>query len=150
MSPGPHRILVAVDFSAPGDEALERAIELARQSQASIDLLHVIEPGGDEFPFGFTSYGSDRAGLVAYIDRELASRAGRVQGEGVTCRTGLAEGQPAAEIVDRARDLGADLIVIGTHGRRGLSHAMLGSVAERVVRRAACPVLTVPCSNKAA
>ncbi len=59
-------------------------------------------------------------------------------------------GRAATEIVQRARDIGADLIVIGTHGRRGLAHVMLGSVAERVVQHAACPVLTVPFSKKAA
>jgi nucleotide-binding universal stress UspA family protein len=54
------------------------------------------------------------------------------------------------EIAKRGREIGADLIVVGTHGRTGLAHAMLGSVAERVVRRASCPVLTVPYSRKAA
>jgi nucleotide-binding universal stress UspA family protein len=62
----------------------------------------------------------------------------------------MVEGSAATEIVQRARDLAADLIVIGTHGRRGLAHALLGSVAERVVQRAPCPVLTVPFSKKAA
>ena len=62
----------------------------------------------------------------------------------------MLEGTTHEEIVREARDSAADLIVIGTHGRRGLAHAMLGSVAERVVQRASCPVLSVPFSKKAA
>jgi nucleotide-binding universal stress UspA family protein len=66
---------------------------------------------------------------------------------GLACHTRSLEGRAAEEIVGRARELGAGLIVLGTHGRRGLAHMLLGSVAERVVQHAGCPVLTVPFSR---
>jgi nucleotide-binding universal stress UspA family protein len=90
------------------------------------------------------SPGSDEA-MAAAVD--FATRAGAA---GVACRTKMVEGLPATEIVQRAREIGADLIVIGTHGRRGIAHVVLGSVAERVVQHAPCPVLTVPVPRKAA
>ena len=87
---------------------------------------------------------------MAYVDRELSRRADRAKAAGLPCQTRMLEGTTYEEIVREARDSASDLIVIGTHGRRGLAHAMLGSVAERVVQRASCPVLSVPFSKKAA
>jgi universal stress protein A len=92
----------------------------------------------------------DRGGLIAYIDLELSRRAERGVAAGLSCHTRMLEGSPATEIVQRAQEIGAGLIVIGTHGRRGLAHVMMGSVAERVVQRSVCPVLMVPFSKKAA
>jgi universal stress protein A len=80
----------------------------------------------------------------------LADRAARVRADGLPCTTKIVEGSPVAEITRRGNAIDADLIVVGTHGRTGLAHAMLGSVAERVVRRASSPVLTVPFSRRAA
>jgi len=88
--------------------------------------------------------------LYEGIDKQLSERAERVTAAGLRCTTKIVEGGAVAEITQRGRDIGADLIVVGTHGRTGIAHAMLGSVAERVVRRASCPVLTVPFSKKAA
>jgi nucleotide-binding universal stress UspA family protein len=145
----PRRVLVATDFSPGSDEALTQAVEMARQTAASVDLLYVLEAGAAEFPYGLTYY-ADLGGLIAYIDRELATRADRVTAAGVSCQTRMVEGSAAKEIVLRAREIGADLIVIGTHGRTGIAHALLGSVAERVVQHARCPVLAVPFASKAA
>jgi nucleotide-binding universal stress UspA family protein len=142
------KILIATDFSSGSDEALDHAIDLAKQMAASLDIVYVLEPIAQELPLGLTP--SDGPAQIASIDRELAARAARALGAGLSCRAIMLEGGAATEIVQRARDLGADLIVIGTHGRRGLAHALLGSVAERVVQRAPCPVLTVPFSKKAA
>jgi nucleotide-binding universal stress UspA family protein len=142
------KILVATDFSSGSDEALDHAIDLAKQTGASLDVVYVLEPIAQELPLGLTP--SDGAAQLATIDRELVTRAARAVNAGLPCRTSMVEGSAATEIVQRARDLAADLIVIGTHGRRGLAHALLGSVAERVVQRAPCPVLTVPFSKKAA
>lgn len=143
-------ILVATDFSEGSDEALVRAIDLAKLTSAEIEIVHVLELGLGEFPFGVTSFGSDRGGLVAYIDQQLAVRADRTTEGGVTCRTKMLEGKASDEIIRHAISIGAELIVVGTHGRTGLAHALLGSVAERVVQRSLCPVLTVPFSKKAA
>jgi nucleotide-binding universal stress UspA family protein len=142
------RILVATDFSIGSDEALDHAIDLAKQTGASLDIFYVLELSAQEIPLGLSA--NDRGGLLTSIDRELARRAERVAATGLSCRTNMVEGGAATEIVQRARDIGADLIVVGTHGRRGLAHVMLGSVAERVVQHAPCPVLTVPFSKKAA
>ena len=145
----PKKILVATDFSEGSDEALDQAIEMARPSGAEIEILHVIELA-EEFPFGTTYFDADYGVLYMSIDRQLTERAQRVSAAGLPCHTKISEGSAVPEITQRCRSIDADLIVVGTHGRTGLAHAMLGSVAERVVRRAACPVLTVPFSKKAA
>ena len=70
--------------------------------------------------------------------------------EGVPCHTKTLEGSASTEVIQRARQIGAELVVVGTHGRTGLAHILLGSVAEKTVRHSICPVLTVPFSKKAA
>jgi len=147
--PEPKKILLATDFSDGSDEALDRAIEMARPSQAEIEILHVIELA-EEFPFGTVYFDADYGSLYASVDLRLSERADRIRAAGLTCTTKIREGSAAVEITQRGRDMGADVIVVGTHGRTGLAHVVLGSVAERVVRRAPCPVLTVPFSRKAA
>ena len=146
----PRRILVATDFSDGSDEALTQAITLAKQTNGEIEIVYVLELGVEEFPFGLTAFGSDLEGLTAYVDRELASRAARAVKEGVPCQTKTLEGSASTEVIQRARHIGAELVVVGTHGRTGLAHILLGSVAEKIVRRSICPVLTVPFSKKAA
>jgi len=143
------KILVATDFSEGSDEALDRAIEMAKVSGAEIEVLHVIELA-EEFPFGTTYFDADYGVLYASVDRELARRADRARAAGLRCETKIIEGTATTDIIQRAQRIGADLVVVGTHGRTGLAHIVLGSVAERVVRRASCPVLTVPFSRKAA
>jgi len=143
------KILVATDFSEGSDEALDRAIEMAKVSGAEIEVLHVIELA-EEFPFGTTYFDADYGVLYASVDRELARRADRARAAGLRCETKIIEGTATTDIIQRAQRIGADLVVVGTHGRTGLAHIVLGSVAERVVRRASCPVLTVPYSRKAA
>ena len=145
----PRKILVATDFSEASDEAIDRAIELAKQSGAEVEIMHVFELT-EEFPFGTVYFDTDYGAVYANID--LAALAARrpVQAGGVVCETKIVDGSASTEIAARGRAIDADLIVVGTHGRTGLAHAMLGSVAERVVRRASCPVLTVPYSRKAA
>ncbi|HMF42839.1 MAG TPA: universal stress protein [Polyangia bacterium] len=145
----PKKILVATDFSTGSDEALDEAIEIGKPSSAAVEVLHVLELA-EEFPFGTTYLDADYGMLYASIDKRLSERADRVAAAGLLCTTKIKEGNAVAEITQRGRDIGADLIVVGTHGRTGIAHAMLGSVAERVVRRASCPVLTVPFSKKAA
>ena len=143
------KILVATDFSAGSDEAITQAIELGKQTAASLEIVHVRELDGDGLPFG-PFFPADIGEAVAYADHELAVRTDRVIAAGLPCHYRSLEGSAAREIVRRGKETNADLIVIGTQGRRGLAHAMLGSVAERVVQHASCPVLTVPFSEKAA
>jgi nucleotide-binding universal stress UspA family protein len=145
----PKQILVATDFSAGSDEALEQAIDIARPSGAAVEIVHVLEMS-EEFPFGAGTVGPDYGTLFEGIELQLSRRAAHVAAAGLACTTKIIEGRAVAQITQRGRDIGADLIVVGTHGRTGLAHVVLGSVAERVVRRAPCPVLTVPFSRKAA
>jgi nucleotide-binding universal stress UspA family protein len=145
----PQKILVATDFSAASDEALGRAIDTAKSSTAEVEIIHVIEPA-EEYPFGLFYLDSDSGALYTHVENELSRRADRFRQAGLRCETKIVEGNASMEIAKRGREIDADLIVVGTHGRTGLAHAMLGSVAERVVRRASCPVLTVPCCRKAA
>ena len=145
----PKRILVATDFSDGSNEAFEEAIEIARPTGAEIEVLHVIEPF-EELSFDVTRFDADPGALYAMVDRLLSERAARVGAAGLRGTTKIVEGNAVVEIIKRGRDIGADLVVVGTHGQTGIAHAMLGSVAEKVVRRATCPVLTVPFSKKAA
>ncbi|HEU5060048.1 MAG TPA: universal stress protein [Kofleriaceae bacterium] len=144
--PAIERILVPTDFSPHSAEATAWAAELAGRFGASITLVHVFQPVSMILPEGFVLKSADEiASLMSSLDaalvqarNQLASLAPRVSIDSV-----LLEGAPFAEIVRHARENGFDLIVLGTHGRSGLRHALLGSVAEKVVRKAPCPVLTV-------
>jgi len=143
------KILVATDFSEGSDEALTQAMAMAAPTRAAIELVHVIDLA-EEFAYDSVHFDLAPGSLYTAIDRRLSERAERMQAAGLSCSTKVLEGNTVAEITQRARSIDADLIVVGTHGRTGLNRAMMGSVAERVVRRASCPVLTVPFSRKAA
>lgn len=141
-------ILVATDFSSGSDKALDQAVEMAKVLGARIALVHVIEPA-IEFPLG-AAYSDMDGGYYASVDLALEARSGKVEKAGVRCMTKILEGPVTSQITDWARQLGATMIIVGTHGRTGVSHVLLGSVAEKVVRHAACPVLTVPFARQAA
>ena len=139
------KILVAVDFSEHSQTALRYAEEFAKAFDAEVLLCHVVEhadllsripPGGEAyFPPNLPEIQKQHA--QEECDRLLA------ESEIARGRVVLAEGTPFVEIVRLAREEGADLIITGTHGRGAVAHMLLGSVAERVVRKAPCPVLTV-------
>lgn len=150
------RILVATDFSELADHALETAIGMGRVttgsggqpsgSDAVIDLVHVyaeptylLPPPVDLAPWEDIT-----TRVMGRIEESLQERARRVREAGLACETVTMVGNPPVEIVRRAGDTRADLIVLGTHGRGGLQHVLLGSTAERVVHRSRCPVLVVP------
>ena len=134
-----HRILCAADFSELSLRALAHAAALARWSGARLSLLHAVAPPD------FRLIG---AGPLDAAERERRLEALRRFAEPVlgpsTTRLVLREGEAAREIAAESLGWGADLVVVGTHGRRGLEHWELGSVAEQVIRTAPCPVLTVP------
>jgi nucleotide-binding universal stress UspA family protein len=133
------KILFPTDFSSTGNHALELATALARDSGATLVIVHVEEPpmayGGGELYYG-----------VEEPDREhLRQSLVKVQptDPAVPCVHKLMLGDPADAIIQIAETDNVDLIVMGTHGRTGLTRLLMGSVAEAVVRRAPCPVLTV-------
>jgi nucleotide-binding universal stress UspA family protein len=139
-----HKLLVATDFSEGADHALDYAIELARPLRAPVLLVHVFEPPLVVTPDGTATLPVDLAQLHADLEAGLATRAARARDRGITqVETAIGEGVAWREIVRMARDGRCDLIVTGTHGRSGLAHLLLGSVAEKVVRHADCAVLTV-------
>lgn len=137
------RILVPTDFSEPADAALTYALALAAKLGATVSLVHVFDDPAGIHSGEYVPMPADmRAEILADLRRRLAE---------VAVKRGHSElnpqvlvGPTARSIVEGARDSKADLIVMGTHGRHGMAHLLLGSVAERVVRTAACPVLTVP------
>lgn len=139
------RILHPSDFSPASAPALGKAIELAKTSRAELVLLHVLDPL-QPVPDGAVSpptYGQLLKSARMYGEKQLARLVVQARRRGVRTRAILREGTPYSEIERAARGLKADLIVIGTHGRTGMSRLFLGSVASRVVALARCPVLSV-------
>jgi nucleotide-binding universal stress UspA family protein len=139
------KILVATDFSPHADAALDLALEIARPLGAAMTLLNVWQLPISAFPNGiaFPPAPEIEREIVDSVTRALARTKERVAQRGVTVETQHACGEAPQEIVRYAREHGFDLIVIGTHGRRGFRRLVLGSVAELVVRTAEVPVLTV-------
>jgi len=137
-------VLVPIDFSATADQALTYAIALAQQLQARLTLLHVLDITPvtmDEMTAGVvTTYLDD---LETDAQHLLQASRERVQRAGLQAESLLVQGTPTQTIVDTAGEQGVDLIIMGTHGRTGLAHVFLGSVAEHVVRQGPCPVLVV-------
>jgi nucleotide-binding universal stress UspA family protein len=141
------KILVATDFSTASKQAVEYAAALTEAAGAEIVLMHAI----DSLPYSvtdtFTVIDHRRAlrktasFLLESLRSELASR-------GIPVKTRLATGPAHDEIVKTARKEKADLIVVGTRGRTGVAHVLLGSVAEKVVRSADRPVVTVPARRR--
>jgi len=121
------QVLLPTDFSRASEAAARVARDVALESGARLHLVHVVPPVTDP---------GDSAAHLGGLAAAL--------GEGLRVETALLSGRVARNIVSYARDKGVDLIVLGTHGRTGVSHAILGSVAEAVVRSAPCLVLTVP------
>lgn len=140
------RMLVPTDFSPASDIAFNYAIDMAARQHATIHLLHVIDDASfaTAYPDGFyVELPGLRAQLTEEASRRLQDMVERCAALEVTATLEVAVGRPARVITEVARVRGSDLIVMGTHGRSGFAHLVLGSVAERVVRAAPCAVLTV-------
>ena len=138
------RILVPLDFSDAVDPILDWAIHMAEEHGSELVLLHVYhlpvefqQIEGAYLPADFW------ANVKQEAEQRLSALAERARGKGVRVEQHVREGYPATIIIEEATELGADLLVIGTHGHTGLKHLLLGSIAERVVQKSPCPVLTV-------
>ena len=148
MTSGFKTILIATDFGPESDAAMRTGEVLARQLGASIHLLHVVR---DPVVALATPelYGIDWQGLrdtmVSNAQERLGTLASSLTGSPVTAEAVV--GSPAETIARRAKELGTEVIVMGTHGRGGVGHLFIGSVAERVIRLASCPVMTVRTSG---
>ena len=136
------RILVPVDFSDCSLDALEYAAVMAQQAKASVMLLHVLEPVSYGLDFDLGHFRS-REDVRESWTKRLKELVSSCQHPDVAVDFRLRGGLPADSILDAAQTLPCDLIVMGTHGRRGISHTISGSVAEAVLRKAHCPVVAV-------
>jgi nucleotide-binding universal stress UspA family protein len=138
-----HRILVPTDFSELSLKAIETAVALAKRFNAEIDLVHVLEP--PPFPeFGYANIPIKEGGLRDVAEAAFDKLRKRIPAlKELVKYTPVRTGNAPYEIVQSARQLNADLIVIGTHGRTGLKRLALGSTTEKVVRHAHCPVLVL-------
>ena len=144
MTPDIKRILVPVDFSSNSTRALDYAHGLAVTFGAALHLVHVCEipgmltPALDAYAIAYTEWSRQLDEQARALLSQVADTIGDV-----TVTTDVMTGPPAPMIVDAAAAAHADLIVMGTHGHGAVMHVLMGNVAERVVRTACCPVLTV-------
>ena len=141
-APAIRTILVPIDFSDCSLDALEYAAQVAKQFRAAVTILHVLEPVSYSLDFSLTHAGEARAQRER-LEARLSEMAASLRRAGLTAGHVLRGGAPADSLLDWSREQAYDLIVMGTHGRRGVSHLVSGSVAEAVLRHAFCPVLTV-------
>ena len=145
MHPVIQKIVVPIDFSDASTRAAQYAAALARRLEASLHLVHVLEPP-DLAGTPLEQYGRTPAGFLDQIyweKRHQLVAIGADLERDVTVTSEVRHGRPADAIGQAVVDYGADLVIMSTHGRTGLSHLLMGSVAEQVIRSARCPVLVV-------
>jgi nucleotide-binding universal stress UspA family protein len=141
-----HRILMPTDFGKSSENALTYAVAFAQKFGAEVWLLHVVQDLAlfdPEAVFATPPLAPPVDQFIAAARTALEHVVKKLDVGGVTVHAEVGVGPPYDEIVRFAKDKNVDLIVMGTHGHTGLAHVLLGSVAEKVVRRAPCPVLTV-------
>jgi nucleotide-binding universal stress UspA family protein len=139
------KILTAIDFSENSDHAFDYALTLAKQFDGELTVMHVINEPVDLRGFYVPHISFEQLekeieeGAYKMMEKFCASRLA----DFTNYQTTVVSGVPYEEIIRKAEETGASLIVVGTHGRTGLDHIIFGSTAERVVRGASCPVLTI-------
>jgi len=140
-----HKILIAVDFSENSNYAFDYALTLAKQFDAELTVMHVINEPIDLRGFYVPHISFEQlereieAGATGMMEKFCQEKMGEFRNY-VTC---IANGIPYEEIIRKAKEIDASLIVLGTHGRTGFDHIIFGSTAERVVRSSPCPVLSI-------
>ncbi len=135
------RILCAVDVHDDARPVVDAAASLARKLGAQLTLLYVVPTGEPTTLLAFPERVEAMMTEATFPLRQLAARAGETAGAPVEPR--VHHGNPESVIVNKARETGCDMLVLGTHARRGLDRALFGSIAEKVLRSAPCPVLIV-------
>jgi len=140
------KILYATDFSKLSEWAMGYAVYLARTCSAQLDCVHVVD---DSYQYWLTldaaaiPAGPPVEQIIEAAEKQLAEFAATKAPDDLPVTTKLLRGRPFVEIIRYARDSNMDLIVMGTHGHSGLTHILMGSVAEKVVRKSPCPVMTI-------
>lgn len=140
------KLLVPTDFSEDSEQAARYAVELAKRFQAEIHCIHVVDIPADLLStsdYYMTGPSEQFVDQIREESKKNLEAFAKKNLEGVGVRTAFLEGSPFVEIIRYARSQEIDLVVIATHGRTGLKHVLFGSVAEKVVRKAPCPVLVV-------
>jgi nucleotide-binding universal stress UspA family protein len=140
-----NKILTAIDFSENSEYAFDYALTLAKQFDSQLTLLHVINEPVDlrGFYVPHISFEQLEKEIEEGAEKMMAKFCSSKMGDFTNFTTSIVTGIPYEEIIRSAREAAASLIVLGTHGRTGLDHLIFGSTAERVVRGASCPVLTI-------
>ncbi len=149
VSPGFRHILVAIDFSESAANAFEYASALAQKFNSELTLLHVVEPTVYSPNALLGSPSMEEAGehLLTTSRERLRKLKHKASSQGLTTEALVRMGRAQSDIADTAKAIGADLIVMGTHGRSSSRQSLLGGTAERVLRYTSCPVLAVPLAN---
>lgn len=140
------RILIPTDYSPASDAIADQACELAKHFGAEVHVLHIMEAFDTPYPYlgpPFNQNVTWEPLIRQQAEEALAKWPLPANAEGLTVKRALLTGSPAINIVNYAKENGVDLIIMATHGRTGLSHILLGSVAENVIRLSTCPVLTI-------
>ena len=139
------KILVPVDFSMHTAQAVQFAADLSRRYEAPLELLHVLEPTVYALPAAYVLPTPEQSThIMEGLRTQLSStELDAVRAGAWSVSSTLVQGSPIGEILRIAKEAQFDLIVMGTHGRTGIKHVLLGSVAENVARTASCPVLIV-------
>jgi len=145
MGPDIQKILVPIDFSDYSKSALKYAVNFCKNCKADMFLIYVVEPViyPPDFSMGQIAIPSVNSEWDERARQELDKLAKEEIPSSVTVKTIIKTGKPFVEIVETASELDVDLIIIATHGRSGVEHILFGSTAEKVVRKAPCPVLTL-------
>ena len=140
-----HRILVATDFTPASEPALAEAIEMAKGDGAELLIAHAYQPPNAPQAESVATgiYDEWVQNLRDRVEERLGPLVEKARKEGVKAEALILSGTPYEAITEAAENEGADLVILGTHGRRGVSRFFLGSVASRVISSAPCPVLTV-------
>jgi len=144
--PDMQTVLVAIDFSDSTDRVIDWAARLAERCESRVWLIHVAAPNPDfvGYEAGPDVVREQRATELRDEHRTLQNRAEELRNRGIDATALLVQGPSVAKILSEAESLGADLIVMGSHGRGVVARVLLGSVSEGVLRHARCPVTILP------
>ena len=143
------RLLVAIDLAAGADVVMKTAIELGRALQAELHIVHVHKiHAGNLLEGGMADAGLLAAQEIADLELQLERFTAQFAESGINITTDVYSGEPYLEINQAVDKTGADMIVMGTHGRTGVAHLVLGSVAENVLRHARVPVISIRCRQQ--
>ena len=142
------RLLVAVDLSAASDVVMKTAVKLGRALQAELHIIHIHKiRAGNLLEGGMADAGNLAAQEIADLELKLERFVAQFVEPGIIMTMNVYSGEPYLEINRAADKSGADMIIMGTHGRTGVAHLVLGSVAENVLRHARVPVISIKCHS---